>query len=451
MGLIKAIIGSAVGTIADEWLEYIYCDSMPSDVLMKKGQARAGAYSGNTGRDSNIISDGSKIAINEGQCMLIVENGQIVDFSSEPGGYIYNTGTEPSMFDNSEYGLRDSFQKMGKRFMSGGQAMNDQRVYFINKKEIMDNKIGAGKIPFRDGEFNLTLMLKAFGTYSFRIVDPILFYTNVCANVPDEFHRDSIEKQLRAELQSALLPVLGSLSSTGIRYDEIPMKTTDIVEGLNRQLGDSWRAKRGIAVDTLVINSVVPDDSSVQKIRELQESSIYASQTSMLGARIGAAQANAMHDAANNQNGAMTGFMGMNMAMGGGGVNANALLQPNQGVGAQYAQNIAQQAAQTQQPTQQTVVIGQSQEPDFWTCSCGAKNALLYCQECGQKRPERPKPWKCKCGQENTKKFCGACGSPRPMRYICDKCGYELDPSVKPPKFCPQCGDPIDEADEVKE
>lgn len=447
MGLIKAIIGSAIGTIADEWLEYIYCDSMPGDVLMKKGQARVGAYSGNTGGDSNIISDGSKIAINEGQCMLIVENGRIVDFSSEPGGYIYNTGTEPSMFDNSEYGLRDSFQKMGKRFMSGGQAMNDQRVYFINKKEIMDNKIGAGKIPFRDGEFNLTLMLKAFGTYSFRIVDPIVFYTNVCANVSDEFLKDSIEKQLRAELQSALLPVLGSLAAQRIRYDEIPLKTDEIVKGLNAQLGDAWRAKRGLAIDTLVINNVVPDDSSIQKIRELQESSIYANQTSMLGARIGAAQANAMQDAANNGNGAMTGFMGMNMAMGGGGINANALLQPQQG----YSNQQQMQDAPTQQPVQQTVVIGQSMEPNYWTCSCGAKNALLYCQECGKKKPDMPKPWKCECGQENTKKFCGACGRPKPKRYICDKCGYELDPAAKPPKFCPQCGDPIDEADEVKE
>ncbi len=447
MGLIKAIIGSAIGTIADEWLEYIYCDSMPGDVLMKKGQARAGAYSGNTGGDSNIISDGSKIAINEGQCMLIVENGRIVDFSSEPGGYIYNTGTEPSMFDNSEYGLRDSFQKMGKRFMSGGQAMNDQRVYFINKKEIMDNRIGAGKIPFRDGEFNLTLMLKAFGTYSFRIVDPIVFYTNVCANVSDEFLKESIEKQLRAELQSALLPVLGSLAAQRIRYDEIPLKTDEIVKGLNAQLGDAWRAKRGLAIDTLVINNVVPDDSSIQKIRELQESSIYANQTSMLGARIGAAQANAMQDAANNSNGAMTGFMGMNMAMGGGGINANALLQPQQG----YSNQQQMQDAPTQQPVQQTVVIGQSMEPNYWTCSCGAKNALLYCQECGKKKPDMPKPWKCECGQENTKKFCGACGRPKPKRYICDKCGYELDPAAKPPKFCPQCGDPIDEADEVKE
>ena len=447
MGLIKAIIGSAIGTIADEWLEYIYCDSMPGDVLMKKGQARVGAYSGNTGGDSNIISDGSKIAINEGQCMLIVENGRIVDFSSEPGGYIYNTGTEPSMFDNSEYGLRDSFQKMGKRFMSGGQAMNDQRVYFINKKEIMDNKIGAGKIPFRDGEFNLTLMLKAFGTYSFRIVDPIVFYTNVCANVSDEFLKESIEKQLRAELQSALLPVLGSLAAQRIRYDEIPLKTDEIVKGLNAQLGDAWRAKRGLAIDTLVINNVVPDDSSIQKIRELQESSIYANQTSMLGARIGAAQANAMQDAANNSNGAMTGFMGMNMAMGGGGINANALLQPQQG----YSNQQQMQDAPTQQPVQQTVVIGQSMEPNYWTCSCGAKNALLYCQECGKKKPDMPKPWKCECGQENTKKFCGACGRPKPKRYICDKCGYELDPAAKPPKFCPQCGDPIDEADEVKE
>ena len=435
MGLIKAVFGSAFGTIADEWLEYIYCDSLDEDVLMKKGQARVGEYSGNTGRDENIISDGSKIAINEGQFMLIVENGKIVDYSSEPGGYIYDTGTEPSCFDNSEYGLRDTFSKIGKRFQSGGQPLNDQRVYYINRKEILNNKIGSGKIPFRDGEFNMTIMLKAYGTYTFRIVDPLVFYTNICANVSDSYKKSSIDKQLRSELQSALLPVLSSLSEKGIRYDQIPMLTSDIVNGLNDQLNDVWKAKRGIEIETLVFDSVIPDDASIDKIRELQESSIYADKTQMLGARIGAAQANALGEAARNSSGAVNGIVGMNMVANSVGVNAYELLKGG---------SVANSEDKTRSSSVEPEGISK-----VWTCVCGAQNDLLYCQECGKKRPELPKPWICECGRENTKKFCGACGKPRPKRYICDKCGYELDPAAKPPKFCPQCGDPINSADEV--
>lgn len=458
MGLIKAALGSAFGTFADQWLEFIYCDTLSSDVLMQKGNARVGGRSGNTGRDSNIISDGSKIVVNEGQCMLVVENGKIIDYSSEPGGYIYNTGTEPSLFDDSDYSLKSSFHTIGQRFKSGGQAMNDQRVYFVNKKEILDNKIGVGNVPFRDGEFNMTLMLRGAGTYSFRIKDPIVFYTNVCANVPDSYPKSNLDKQLRAEMQSALIPLLGRLGEKKIRYDQIPLMTDELVQELNAMLNDKWREKRGIELDSLVLQNILPDEASINKIRELQESSIYAGQTQLLGARIGAAQASAIGDAANNASGAMAGFMGMNMAMGGGGVNANELLNPGRGqyavppqYGAAPYAYPSQYAAPAAEPVRMEPVSGQSAEPELWTCECGAENKMIYCSECGKKRPPAPKMWKCECGQENKGKFCGRCGSPRPKRYVCDKCGYELDPSSKPPKFCPQCGDPIDEKDEVND
>lgn len=438
MGLIKAIFGSALGTISDEWLEYIYCDAMPDDVLMKKGIARVGNNSGNTGRDSNIISDGSKIAVNEGQCMLVVENGKIIDFCAEPGGYIYDTGTEPSLFDDSEYWLKDSFQKMGQRFKAGGQAMNDQRVYFINKKEILNNKVGVGEVPFRDGEFNLTLMLRAFGVYTFRIKDPIVFYTNICANVPDAYMKSSLDKQLREEVQGALVPALGKLGEKKISYDKIPQMTDELVAELNEILNEKWRARRGIEIDTLTITKIVPDDASISKIRELQESSIYAEQTRMLGARIGAASATAMEDAANNANGAVAGFMGMNMAMGAGGINANQLLQP-------------QQPASQQDNAGSGAVHMQPSGANMWICQCGTENYMPFCSECGKKRPSSQAAWKCQCGQENGGKFCGRCGSPRPRRYVCDKCAYELDFMAKVPKFCPQCGDPIDEKDLVSD
>lgn len=437
MGLIKAIFGSALGTIGDEWLEYIYCDSLTDEVLMQKGHARVGNRSGNTGRDSNIISDGSKIAVNEGQCMLVVENGKIIDFCAEPGGYIYNTGTEPSLFDDSEYWLKESFQKMGQRFKSGGQAMNDQRVYFVNKKEILNNKVGVGEVPFRDGEFNLTLMLRAFGTYTFRIKDPIVFYTNICANVPEAYMKSSLERQLREEMQSVLVPLIGKLGAKKISYDQIPLMANELVVELNQSLNEKWREKRGIEIDTLVLTKIVPDEASIGKIRELQESSIYAGQTRMLGARIGAASASAMGDAANNAGGAVAGFMGMNMAMGAGGINANELLQSGQ---PQYG---GQQGAGSGEAP------AQPEAANVWRCECGTENTMLFCSECGRKRPPVPTTWKCECGFENKGKFCVRCGKPKPKRYVCDKCGYALEYSSMPPKFCPQCGDPIDEKDEV--
>ena len=434
MGLIKAVLGSGLGTLYDEWLEYIYCDSMSTDVLMTKGQARVSGYSGNTNRDSNIISDGSKIAVNEGQCMLVVENGKIIDFSSEPGGYIYNTGTEPSMFDNSEYGLQDAFRKMAVRFQSGGQAMNDQRVYFVNKKEILDNKVGMGNIPFRDAEFNMTLMLKAYGTYTFRIKNPITFYTNIAGNVADTYRKESIEQQMKTEMQSAMLPAISGLARLGLRYDEIPLRTAELATALNDALKDKWLEQRGIELTSIVITNIVPTDSSVEQIRQMQESSAYANNTRMLGARLGASQADAMGAAAANANGAMAGFAGMNMAMGmSGTIDATALLNtPNQ----------AGAVLQSSAPVANS---------DSWVCSCGQTNTMLYCQECGKKRPEPKAKWICVCGQENSNKFCGACGRKKPKKLVCDKCGYEIDMMAKLPKFCPQCGDPIDENDEVEE
>ena len=229
MGIIQVGMGAAASVLQDQWREYFYCPALEADVLVKKGQKRAkkGLFGGNKGSD-NIISNGSIIAVNEGQCMLVVENGKIIDFSSEPGGYIYNTGTEPSMFDNSEYGLQDAFRKMAVRFQSGGQAMNDQRVYFVNKKEILDNKVGMGNIPFRDAEFNMTLMLKAYGTYTFRIKNPITFYTNIAANVADTYRKESIEQQMKTEMQSAMLPAISGLARLGLRYDEIPLRTAEL-------------------------------------------------------------------------------------------------------------------------------------------------------------------------------------------------------------------------------
>ncbi len=286
MGLIRAFSGALGSTLADQWEEYIYCDALSADVLMQKGQARVGGKSSNTKRSENIISDGSKIAVNDGQCMLIVENGKVVDFSAEPGGYIYQTGTEPSMFDSGFQGLKESFKKVGKRFTYGGQPENDQRVYYINTKEIMGNKVGVGDVPFRDSEFGFTMMLKGYGTYSYRITNPIMFYTNVCGNVQDRFLRSQIDEQLKAEVQHNLQPALGKIALKGIAYDQLPLYTNEIADELNQELTEDWVENRGISVISVALASITPDAESAKKIAQFQESRVYTN-SRMMGARLG--------------------------------------------------------------------------------------------------------------------------------------------------------------------
>jgi membrane protease subunit (stomatin/prohibitin family) len=386
MGLIKAFGGAARTTLADQWKEFIYCDAMSADVLMQKGQARIGEKSSNTKRSENIISDGSKVAVNEGQCMLIVENGRIVDFCVEPGEYLYQTGTEPSMLDSGWHGLKESFKKVGKRFTFGGQPENDQRVYYINTKEIMGNKVGVGEVPFRDSEFGFTIMLKGYGTYSYRITDPIMFYANVCGNVQDVFRRSQIDEQLKTEVQHNLQPALGKIALKGIAYDQLPLYTNEIAEQLNQELTEDWVQNRGISVVAVALASITPDAESAKKIAQFQESRVYTN-TRMMGARLGGAQANAMENASKNDAGAMTGFMGLGMAQQAGGANV-----------ASFFENSPEPAA-----------------ANGWSCpACGSKNTGNFCQNCGAKKPEGGETWICACGTASQGKFCPNCGAKKP-------------------------------------
>ncbi len=409
MGLIKAALDSINTTLADQWKEYIYCDAMDADILIKKGEVRITGGS-NTKRSDNIITNGSKIAVNEGQFMLIVENGKVVDFTSEPGAYTYNTGTEPSLFDSGFSGLADSFKKVGKRFTYGGQPENDQRVYFVNTKEIMNNKIGIGNVPFRDSEFNFTVKIMGYGTYSYKITDPLMFYANVCANVKDSFSKLTIEDQLKSEVQESLQPALGRIALKGIAYDQLPIFTKEIGDEVNKELTAEWNELRGISVVSVAFASITVDEESSKKINQFQESRVYTN-PQMLGSRLGTSQANAMEAAASNSSGAMQGFLGMGMAMQQGGMNAAQLFEMN----GNQAQTVS---------------------ADSWKCECGAENTGKFCTECG-----KPKPvsniWRCECGTENTGKFCTECGKPKPLAEWKCECGTE-----NTGKFCTECGKP---------
>ena len=398
MGLIKAAVGAAGGVLADQWKEYFYCEAMPADVLVTQANKKVSGRSSNKHGSENIISNGSVIAVNDGQCMLIVEQGKVVDVCAEPGEYTYDMSTEPSLFcgDLGE-GIKSVFQQIGKRFTFGGEAPKDQRIYFVNTKELVGNKYGTpNPVPFRVVDNNIGLdidiSIKCFGEYSYRIANPILFYTNVCGNVEQDYEREEIDGQLKSELMTALQPAFAKISEQGIRYSALPGHTQELSDALNQVLTEKWNNLRGICIVSLGVSSVKASEEDEAMIKELQRNAAFRNPT-MAAAHMVGAQASAMQAAASNQNaGPVMAFAGMNMASNAGGVNAQNLFA------------MGQQAQPQMQP--------QSQQSSGWTCACGAVNTGKFCSECGQPRPAGP--WTCSCGAANTGKFCSECGRPRP-------------------------------------
>jgi len=444
MGLIHAALGAASGVMADQWKEYFYCEALPEDVLVVKGKKRTSLRSSNYKGSDNIISDGSVLAVADGQCLVIVEQGKVVDICAEPGEYTFDCTSEPSLFSgNLAANIKEVFANIGKRFTFGGLAANDQRVYYFNTKEIVGNKYGtASPVPFRVTDRNIGLdldtALRCFGEYSFRITNPILFYTNVCGNVTDDYTRDRLEGQMRTELLTALQPALARISEMGIRYSAIPAHTKELAAALNEELSAEWRDRRGIEIVSLGVSSVKISEEDEKLIKELQRNATMRD-PSMAAATITGATAAAMQAAAENTAaGPAMAFMGMNMAQQAGGVNAQSLFQMAG----------AQKPAAPETP----------EAPAGKTCPhCGAKNVTgRFCPECGKPMAAADASgWVCpRCGKTgNRGKFCEECGAPRPAdapKYRCDKCGWEPADPLHPPKFCPECGDPFDENDAVK-
>ncbi len=439
MGLIKAALGATGGVLADQWKEYFYCEALSSDILVSKGEKRTSGRSSNTKGDENIISNGSVIAVADGQCMIIVENGKVTEICATPGEFTYDSMTEPSIFvgDLGE-GIKNTFINIGKRFTFGGQAATDQRVYYFNTKEIMGNKYGTPQpVPFRVVDQNVGLdidiAIRCHGEYSYKVVDPMLFYTNVCGNISGDYNRETIDGQLKSELMTALQPAFAKISAMGIRYSSLPGHTMELADALNEVLSKKWTELRGIKIHSFGVSSVKASEEDENMIKELQRNAAFRNPT-MAAAHLVGAQASAMQSAAANEGGggAMMGFMGMNMAGQAGGMNANNL----------YAMGQQQQQQQVQQPA--PVASG-------WGCACGKNgNSGKFCAECGKPKPADSAGWGCSCGATNKGKFCAECGNKKPegaVQYACDKCGWEPADPAKPPKFCAECGDPFDDSD----
>ena len=467
MGLIKAFVGAAEGTLADQWKEFFYCDAMDKSVMVKKGQKRTGARSSNVHGNDNIISNGSGIAVADGQCMMIVEQGKVVEVCAEPGQFTYDTSTEPSIFSGSlGDSIKATFATVGKRFTFGGDTGKDQRIYYFNTKELIDNKFGTpNPIPFRvvDSKIGLDIdvSVRCSGVYSYRISNPLLFYTNVCGNVENEYTRDELDRQLKTEFISALQPAFGKLSELELRPNQIVTHNTDLEDAMNETLSAKWGELRGLKVVSIALGSVTLPDEDAEMIKQAQRTAMLQNPTMAAATMVGA-QADAMKAAAANESGAMNGFIGMGMAMNaGGGMNAQNLFA----MGAQQEEARRQEEMKRQedarqqeemrrqeamQQQQMAAAPVQQQGADSWTCSCGQIVTGKFCPECGTKRPEKPTGWVCSCGALNKGKFCSECGAKKPTEeplYRCDKCGWEPEDPKHPPKFCPECGDPFNDAD----
>lgn len=452
MGLIQAALVSASSVLGDQWKEYFYCDTMPADVLVTKGQKKTSGLSSNKRGADNIISNGSVIAVNEGQCMILVDQGKVTELCSEPGEFVYDSSTEPSIFasGNLASNIKEVFAQIGKRVGFGGDTARDQRVYFVNIKEIMGNKYGTpNPVPFRVVDKNIgldiDLAIKCFGEYSYRITNPILFYTNVCANVTTSFTRQQIDGQLKSELLTALQPAFAKISDQGIRYSALPGHTFEIANALNEVLTAKWADLRGIEIVSFGVSGVKAPEEDEAMIKELQKKAVYRN-PGMAAASLVDAQSEAMKAAASNTAaGPAMAFMGMNMAQQAGSANAAAT--------SLFAMDAArQQAQQTQAPAQEAAP--KMKAGSTWKCSCGAENTGKFCAECGSPRPQEPAGWVCpSCGTKNLGRFCMECGTKKPAgapQYRCDKCGWQPEDPANPPRFCPECGDPFGDEDIVQ-
>ncbi len=442
MGLLKALMGSVGGTLADQWKEYFYCDSMPEDVLAVKGKKRVSGRSANREND-NIITNGSVIAVADGQAMMIVDQGKVVEFTAEPGEFTYDASSEPTIFcGDLGTSIMETFKTVGKRFTFGGEKAKDQRVYYFNLKELVGSKYGTpSPVPFRVVDRNIGLdweiSVRCFGEYSFHICDPLLFYTNVCGNITEDYTRDRLEGQMKTELLTALQPAFARISEMGIRYSSLPAHTMELADILNQVLSKKWRELRGIEIVSFGVSSIKASEEDEKMLKDMQRTAVF-SNPNMAAAYDVMARGDAMKAAASNTAGAATGFMGMGMAQNmGGGSNAAQLFRMGQ-------QQAAQQAAA---PASAPAPAAES-----WKCSCGATATGKFCTECGAKRPEAPAGWTCSCGTVNQGKFCTECGAKKPSaapQYRCNKCGWVPDDPKNPPRFCPECGDPFGTEDVV--
>lgn len=458
MGIIKAVTTAVGGALADQWLEAVEPDDMGDRTVFVRGvQVRRGKGS-NTKGSSDIVSDGSVIHVYPNQFMMLVDGGKIVDYTAEEGYYKVSHSSMPSMF-NGQFGeaLKESFNRI--RF--GGVTPGSQKVYYVNLQEIKGIKFGTrNPVNYFDNFYNAELFLRAHGTYSIKVTDPIKFYAEVIPKNADHVEIDSINEQYLSEFLEALQTSINQMSADGTRISYVTSRSRELGQYMAQTLDEEWTRMRGMEIQAVGIASITYDEES-QNLINLRNRGAMMSDPSIREGYVQTTIAEGLKNAGSNDSGAMAGFMGMGMGMqmGGGfmGAASNTNMQQMQmnqapgqmsgntgmpGMGGQPAggqpmggqpmgnQPMGNQPSGVQPAGSQWAVPNQmagtqpgsagmagqmtgTQPGSAWTCpGCGTSNTGKFCGECGHPRPDTP--WTCSCGNINTGKFCSECGKPRP-------------------------------------
>lgn len=408
MGIIKAAADLVKGNLSDQWLEVYEPENMGDQTVFTRGvQIRRGQ---NTKGTDNTVSNGSVIHVYDNQFMILVDGGKIVDYTAEPGYYTVNNSALPSML-NGQFG--DSLSEAFKRFKYGGQTPTKQKVYFINLQEIKGIKFGTRQpVNYFDSFYNAELFLRAHGTYSVKITNPLLFYAEAVPKNTDHVEIDEINEQYLSEFLEALQSAINQMSADGIRISFVSSKARELGQYMANILDEEWNQMRGMEVQAVGISISYNEDS--QKLINLRNEGAMLSDPTIREGYVQAAAARGLEAAGSNANGAMAGFMGMGMAGNIGGSivgNASSVNMAQMQMNQQANSNQMNMGMGQMNGTQANPAVGNAQQAAGWTCSCGQVNSGKFCSNCGKPAPSTD--WTCSCGQVNSGNFCSNCGKPR--------------------------------------
>lgn len=409
MGIIKAAADLVKGNLGDQWLEVYEAENMGEQTVFTRGvQIRRGQ---NTKGTDNTVSNGSVVHVYDNQFMILVDGGKIVDYTAEPGYYTINNSALPSML-NGQFG--DSLSEAFKRFKYGGQTPTKQKVYFINLQEIKGIKFGTRQpVNYFDSFYNAELFLRAHGTYSIKITNPLQFYAEAIPKNTDHVEIDEINEQYLSEFLEALQSAINQMSADGIRISFVSSKARELGKYMAGILDEEWNQMRGMEVQAVGISISYNEES--QKLINLRNEGAMLSDPTIREGYVQAAAARGLEAAGSNANGAMAGFMGMGMAGNIGGSivgNASSVNMAQMQMNQQAQNNMNQMNMGMGQMNQSNMgVQPQPQQAAGWTCSCGQVNSGKFCSNCGKPAPAAD--WTCSCGQVNTGNFCSNCGKPR--------------------------------------
>lgn len=411
MGLIRTAISTVTGTISsslnDQFLEAIEPYDMGEGTVFTKGvQVRKGSNKKGT---ADTISDGSVIHVYDNQFMILTDGGKVIDYTAEPGYYTVSNSSAPSMFNGQ---FEEALQEAFSRVKFGGMTPVSQKVFYINLQEIKGIKFGTrNAVNYFDNFYNAELFLRAHGTYSIKITDPLKFYAEVVPRNAEQLEIGEINEQYLAEFLEALQTAINQMSADGTRISFVTSKARELGKYMADVLDEDWTQTRGMQIQAVGIASISYDENS-QKLINMRNQGAMMGDPSIREGFVQSSIAQGMQAAGSNANGAAAGFMGMGFGMNAAGGFMGQASQTNfqQMQMQQQAQQMQMQQAQPQM--QQAQPQMQQAQAAQWTCSCGAVNTGRFCPNCGAQAPSPT--WTCSCGSVNTGRFCPNCGAQRP-------------------------------------